>query len=66
MLKAIWKKADLIFLDEPTSGLDKDNQEKYLKLIFDNLLDSTIFLISHNEIINNNFEIIDLKKINIT
>lgn len=66
ILKAIWKKADLIFLDEPTSGLDKDNQEKYLKLIFDNLLDSTIFLISHNEIINNNFEIIDLKKINIT
>jgi len=60
ILKAIWKKTDLVFLDEPTSGLDKNNQDKYLKLIFDKLSESTIFLISHNEVVYNNFEIIDL------
>lgn len=65
ILKAIWKNNEILFLDEPTSGLDKKNQKKYMKLIIDNCINSTIFLISHNNDDYNNFEKINLSKLNV-
>ena len=68
VLRAFYKKPEILILDEPTNALDKENENKIIETLMSLKNEITMILVSHNEeplkmtdekIILNNGKIID-------
>ncbi|MBR1433383.1 ATP-binding cassette domain-containing protein [Ruminococcus sp.] len=57
--RALVKNAPLLILDEPTNHLDKKSVEQLIKYL--NNLDKTIIIISHDERLKCNMNVMELK-----
>jgi ABC-type bacteriocin/lantibiotic exporter with double-glycine peptidase domain len=61
--RALFFKRDIIIMDEPTSALDGDNSQKILNLVFREFESKTIFVITHDSKLLQNFDkVIELNR----